>query len=323
MTLRRRHFLQLAAGALATPAVSRLGLAQGYPSKPIRMLVGFPPGNAPDIMARLFAQSMSERLGQQVVVENRPGAASNIAVEATVQAPPDGYTILMTILTNVFNMTLYPNLRFNFIEDVAAVAGIADAPYLLLVNPKVPAKSVTELIAYAKANPGKINFASGGNGSSNHIFTEWFKALAGIDIVHVPYRGPYIPDVLTNQVQMVISPIPQAIQYHRNGELRTLGVSTAKPLAGLPGVPTIDASLPGYVALGWYGLGAPKNTPPEIVSTLNKVVNESLADPKIKEKLAGMSVQPMPMTPAESAKFVSDEHKKWSKVIKDAGVKLS
>jgi tripartite-type tricarboxylate transporter receptor subunit TctC len=190
MKLRRRHFLQLAAGALATPAVSRFGYAQTFPSKPIRFLVGFPPGNAPDIMARLFAQSMSERLGQQVVVENRPGAASNIAVEATVQAPPDGYTILMTILTNVFNMTLYPNLRFNFIEDVAAVAGIADAPYLLLVNPKVPAKTVPELIAYAKANPGKINFASGGNGSSNHIFTEWFKTLAGIDIVHVPYRGP-------------------------------------------------------------------------------------------------------------------------------------
>ncbi len=323
MKLRRRHFLQLTAGALAAPAVSRFGYAQSYPSKPIRFLVGFPAGNAPDIIARLFAQAMSERLGQQVIVENRPGAASNIAVEATVQAPPDGYTILMTILTNIFNMSLYPNLRFNFINDIAAVAGIADAPYLMQVNPKVPAKSVAEFVALAKASPGRINFASGGNGSATHIFTEWFKTLAGIDILHVPYRGPYMPDVLTNQVQLIIGPIPQTIQYYRNGELRTLGVSTAKPLAGLPDVPLISATVPGYVAIGWYGMGAPKNTPPEIVAVLNKAVNDSLADPKIKEKLASMNIQPMPMTPAQSSKFLVDEHTKWSKVIKDAGVKLT
>jgi len=323
MVLRRRHFLQLTAGALAAPAISRFGYAQSYPSKPIRFLVGFPPGNAPDIIARIFAQAMSERLGQQVVVDNRPGAASNIAVEATVQAPPDGYTILMTILTNVFNMSLYPSLRFNFLKDIAGVAGFADAPYLLQVNPKVPVKSTAELIAYAKDNPGKVNFASGGLGSATHIFTEWFKTLAGIDIVHVPYRGPYMPDVLSNQVQMLIGPIPQTIQYYRNGEMRTLGVSTAKPLPDLANVPLISATVPGYVALGWYGLGAPRNTPPEIVNRLNKAVNDCLADPKIKERLAGMNVQPMVMSAAETDTFLAGEHTKWSKVIQDAGVKLT
>jgi tripartite-type tricarboxylate transporter receptor subunit TctC len=240
-----------------------------------------------------------------------------------VQAPPDGYTILMTVLTNVFNMTLYPNLRFNFLEDITPIGNIADAPFLLMVNPKVPAKTVAEFIAYAKANPGKINFASSGNGSSTHIFTELFKALAGVDLMHVPYRSPYIPDLLSNQVQMVIAPIPQAIQFHRTGELRALGVTTAKPLPDLPGIPPIDATVPGYVAVGWYGLGAPKNTPPEVIAVLEKAVVESLKDPKVREKLATVGVQAMPMTAAENKKFLKEEHAKWSKIIKDAGVQVN
>jgi tripartite-type tricarboxylate transporter receptor subunit TctC len=322
MQLRRRRFLQLSLGALAAPALARSAAADTYPSRPIKMIVGFPAGNAPDIVARLIGQWLSDRLGQQVIIDNRPGAASNIATEAVVNAAPDGYTIMMTVLSNVFNQTLYPKLRFNFMRDIASVAGIADAPYLMLINPKVPAKTVPEFIAYAKANPGKLNFASGGIGSSSHIFGELFKMLAGVDIVHVPYRSNYMPDMISNQVQLTFSPIPQGIAYFRSGELRTLGVTTTKRLVSLPDMPTVAESVPGYEALGWYGLGAPKGTPRDIIVKLNEATNAGLADAKLKDRIATLGVQPMPLTPDGFDKFVASDYAKWSKVIKDAGIKL-
>jgi tripartite-type tricarboxylate transporter receptor subunit TctC len=322
MDRQRRRFLQLSAAALAAPVLPRIALAEDYPTRPIKMIVGFPAGNAPDIVARLIGQWLSEKLGQQVVIDNRPGAASNIATEAAVNAAPDGYTIMMTVLTNVFNQALYSKLRFNFMRDIASIGGIADAPYLLLVNPKVPAKTVAELVAYAKANPGKLNFASGGIGSSSHIFGELFKTLAGVDIVHVPYRSNYMPDMISGQVQVTFSPMPQGIAYYHSGELRALGVSTPKRLADLPDVPPIDETVKGYAALGWYGLGAPKGTPPEIIAKLNAALNAGLRDEALKAKIAKLGVQAMPMTPPEFDKFVARDYDKWSKVIKDAGIKL-
>ncbi len=255
-----------------------------------------------------------------MVIDNRPGAASNIATAEAVRAAPDGYTIQMTVLTNVFNTTLYPKLDFNFVSDVAHVAGVANAPYVMIVPPSFPAKTVPEFIAYAKANPGKINFASGGTGSSTHIFTELFKALAGVDMVHVPYRSVYINDLISGHVQVVINPIPQSLELIRTGKLRALGVTTLKRLESLPDVPRVADFVPGYEALGWYGFGMPKNTPVEIVNKLNAATNKALADPKLKERLANLGVEPMPMTSAEFTKFVASEADKWTKVIRAAGV---
>lgn len=322
----RREFLRVAAkalagSALAVPAVARHAHAQAYPSRPIRMLVGFPPGNGPDVMGRLLGEFLSRRLRQPFVIDNRPGAASSIAVEAAVNAPADGYTVLMVVLTNVLNMTLYPNLRFNLLRDIAPVAGIADAPYLLMVNPQVPAKTVGEFVAYAKANPGKINVASGGKGSANHVFGELFKSLAGVDLVHVPYRTSFMPDLISGQVQAVISPMPQAISFLRSGELRTLAVSTAKRMPGWPEIPTIGESVPGYEAVGWYGLGAPSGTPPEIVAKLNAAMNAALADEKLKTRLTDMGVQPMQLSAADFGKFTASEADKWGKVITASGIR--
>ena len=323
MHLRRRRFLQLAAGALAAPAMSRFAQAQAaYPSRPVRLLVGFPAGSAPDIMARVLSQWLSERFGQQFIVDNRPGAASSIAVEAAINAAPDGYTIIMVVLSNVLNATLYPKLKFNFLRDIAPVAGIADTPYLMLVNPAVPAKTVAEFVAYAKANPGKINMASGGNGSASHVFGELFKMLAKVDIVHVPYRTNYIPDMISGQVQLVFAPMPQGIVYLRSGELRALGVSTAKRLEWLPEMPAIAEAVPGYEAIGWYGLGGPQNMPPEIVKQLNDAMSAALTDEKLKARLVTMGVGPMPMSPAELGKFMAQENEKWSKVIKESGIRV-
>ncbi len=274
----RRRFLTLSAGALAAPALVRSAAAQGYPNRPIKFLVGFPPGNAPDIMARLLADYLNPRLGQSLIVENRPGAASSIAVEAAINSPPDGYTVIMVVLSNILNMTLYPNLRFAFLRDIAPVAGIADAPYLLMVNPQVPAKTMPEFIAYAKANPGKINFATGGKGSANHVFAEYFRRMAGIEVVHIPYRGPYMPDLIAGQTQAVIAPLPQSIAFHRSGELRTLGITTAKRHAKLTDIPTVAESVAGYEATGWYGLGAPKGMPAEVTKKLNEAMNDALKD---------------------------------------------
>jgi tripartite-type tricarboxylate transporter receptor subunit TctC len=322
MKLPRRNFLHLAAGAVALPAFSRLARAQAYPSRPVRMIVGFGPGSAPDIVARLIGQWLSDRLGQPFLIENRPGAASNIGTEAVVRAEPDGYTVQMTVLTNVFNTTLYTNLKFNFGSDIAHVAGVANAPYVVVVSPIFPARTIPEFIAYAKANPGKINMASGGTGSSSHIFGELFKTMAGVDLVHVPYRGNYMPDLLAGQVQFAINPIPQALELVRTGKLTALAVTTTHRLAALPDLPTVAEAVPGYEALGWYALGAPKNTPAEIVGKLNAATNAALADPKLKARLADLGVEPMPMTPAKFATFIADETNKWTKVIKSAGVVL-
>jgi tripartite-type tricarboxylate transporter receptor subunit TctC len=319
----RRNFLRLAAGAAALPVFSRRASAQAaYPSRPVRMIVGFPAGNAPDIVARLIGQWLSDLLGQPVVIENRPGAGSNIGTEAAVRSAADGYTILMTVLTNVFNATLYTNLNFNFLSDITHVGGIANAPYLIVVSPSFPAKTVPEFIAYAKANPGKINFASGGKGSSSHIFAELFKAMAGVDLVHVPYRSNSMPDLISAQVHMMVSPIPQVLELVRNGKLRALGVTTTKRLEALPDFPTMAEFVPGYEALGWYGIGVPKNTPAEIVNKLNETTNKALADPKLKARLADLGVEPMPMKPAEFGEFIGRESEKWTKVIRSAGVTL-
>ena len=322
MKLHRRDFLHFTAGALALPALPTLAFAQAYPSRPVRMIVGFGPGSAPDIVARLTGQWLSERLGQPFLIENRPGAASNIGTEAVVRAAPDGYTVQMTVLTNVFNTTLYTNLKFNFGSDMAHVAGVANAPYVVIVPPSFPAKTIPEFIAYAKANPGKINMASGGIGSSSHIFGELLKTMAGVDLVHVPYRASYMPDLLAGQVHVAINPIPQALALIRSGKLTVLAVTTTKRLAALPDVPTVAESVPGYEAIGWYALGAPKSTPAEIVTKLNAATNAALADPKLKARLADLGVEPMPMSPAQFAKFIVSETDKWTKVIKAAGVVL-
>jgi tripartite-type tricarboxylate transporter receptor subunit TctC len=316
----RRQFLHLVAGAAALPIFPRFALAQTYPSRPVRMMVGFPAGNAPDIVARLMGQWLSDSLSQPIVVENRPGAGSNIATEAVVRSPPDGYTLMMTVLTNVFNTTLYTNLNFNFVTDMTHIAGVANAPFVVVVPPSFPAKTIPEFIAYAKANPGKINMASGGKGSATHIFGELFKAMAGVDLLHVPYRGPYIPDLLAGQVHMVVAPIPQALGLIRNGKLTALAVTTAKRLSSLPDVPTVAESVPGYEAIGWYGLGLPKGVPADIVDKLNQATNKALADPKLVTRLADLGVEPMPMIPAQFQKFVVSEADKWTKVIRSAGV---
>jgi tripartite-type tricarboxylate transporter receptor subunit TctC len=321
MKLARRRLLYLSAGAAALPALARKGWAQAYPSRPVRFIVGFPAGNAPDIIARLTGQWLSDRLGQQFVIENRPGAASNIATETALSAPADGYTLLMIVLTNVFNATLYSSLKFDFMRDIAPVASIADAPYVMLLNPSVPAKTLPEFIAYAKANPGKINFASGGNGSSSHIFTELFKTMAGVALVHVPYRTSFMPDLLAGQVHMTINPIPQATEYLVSGKLRALAVTTAKRMPALPDIPAVNEFVPGYEATGWYGLSMPRNTPAEIVKTLNEAMNASLSDPKAKARLVGLGVEPMIKTPAEFGKFIAQESEKWGKVIKFTGIK--
>ncbi len=321
MEFARRRFLHLAAGAAALPALPRVAAAQAYPSRPVRMIVGFPAGNAPDIIARLVGQWLSERLGQQFIIDNRPGAASNIATEAALAAPADGYTVQMIVLTNVMNAALYSNLKFNFMRDIAPIAGIADAPYVILVNPLVPAKTIPEFIAYAKANPGKINYASGGPGSTSHIFTELLQRMAGIDLVHVPYRSSFMPDLLSGQVQITINPVPQAMAYVRNGQLRGLAVTTAKRLEQLPDMPTVRETGPDYVATGWYGLSAPRNTPVEIVNKLNEAMNAALADPSVKARLSSLGVEAMPMNSASFAKFINDESGKWTPVIRSAGIK--
>ena len=322
MNSSRRRFLQCAAGAAALPAVSTAAWSQAYPSRPVRFIVGFPAGNAPDIIARLVGQMLSERLGQQFVIENRPGAASNIATETALGAPADGYTLQMIVLTNVFNATLYPNTKFNFMRDIAPVGGVANAPYLIVINPSLPVKTIPEFIAYAKAHPGKINYASGGNGSSSHIFGEMLKKMAGIDLTHVPYRSSFMPDLLSGQIQMTINPIPQAMEYVRTGTLRAIATTTAKRLDFLPDIPTVGESVAGYEALGWYGLSMPKGTPPEIVNKINEATTAALADPKVKARLATLGVEPMPLTPAAFAKFINDDYEKWSGVIKTTSIKV-
>jgi tripartite-type tricarboxylate transporter receptor subunit TctC len=322
MTLRRRQFLRLAAGAAALPALCRVAAADAYPSRPVQMMVGFPPGSAPDIVARLSGQWLSERLGQNFVIENRPGAASNIGTELVVKAQPDGYTIMMDVLSNVLNASLYQNLSFNFIRDIAPVATVANAPYVVLVTNSLPAATVPDFIAYAKANPGKINMASGGIGTASHVFGVLFMTLAGIDMVHVPYRTNYMSDLISGQVQVVINPMPQSMEFVRGGKVRALAVTTAKRQDALPDLPTVNQFVPGYEAIGWYGIGAPKATPGNIIERLNGAINAALDDAGPKARLAELGVEPMKKTPAQVAQFIAGENDKWSRVIREANIKL-
>jgi len=323
MKLPRRKFLHLAAGAAALPALPRVASALDYPTRPVHLLVGFAAGGPLDTSARLIGQWLSERLGQPFVIENRPGAGSNLATEIVARAPPDGYTLLEASAANAWNAALYDNLSFNFIRDIALVAGVRRAAGVMEVNPSVPVKTVPEFIAYAKANPGKINMATGGAGSAPHLYGELFKMMAGVDLVTVNYRGsaPALPDLIAGQVQVMFDVVISSIGHIRAGKLRPLGVTTAARLAVLPDVPPISDFLPGYEASSWDGIGAPANTPPEIIGILNKQVNAALADPIFKARLADLGAEPFAGSPAEFGKFIVDYTEKWGKLIRAAGIK--
>jgi tripartite-type tricarboxylate transporter receptor subunit TctC len=324
MKLPRRNFLHLAAGAAALPVLSRIAFAQAYPTRPVRLIVPFAPAGGSDTIARLMGQWLSERLGQPFIIENRPGAGANIGTEAVVRASPDGYTLLIAGGYNAINATLYDKLNFNFIRDITAVAGIVVYPDIMLVNPSVPAKTVPEFIAYAKANPGKLTVASSGIGSPGHVAGELFKMMAGVDMVHVPYRsaGPALTDLLAGQVQVGFPSLPSAIEYVRAGKLRALAVTTATRSEALPDVPSVGEFVPGYEASGWFGVGAPRATPAEIVDKLNNEINAALADPKIKARLADLGGTPLVISAADFEKLIADETEKWAKVIKFAGIKV-
>src|SRR5215470_13911574 len=323
MKLPRRNFLHLAAVAAALPALRRIARAQAYPLRPVRIIVGFAPGGATDIVARLIGQWLSERFGQQFVIENRPGAASNMGTEAVVNAPPDGYTLLVVTSVNTINATLYERLNFNLIRDIAPVASIHREPFLVEVNPSVPVKTVPEFITHAKDNPGKINMASAGIGSGNHIAGELFKMMTGVNLAHVPYRGagPALVDLLGGQVQVMFATMSSSIEYVRAGKLRALAVTTTTRSPVLPDIPTVAEFVPGYEFSFWTGIGAPRNTPAEIVDKLNTEINAALADPKLRARLADLGGTPLPGSPAQFGKLIVDETEKWGKVIKFAGIK--
>jgi tripartite-type tricarboxylate transporter receptor subunit TctC len=323
MKLPRRNFLRLAAGAAAPPAALRFAWAQAYPSRPVRLIVGFAPGGGTDILARLMGQWLSERLGQPFVIDNRPGANSNVATEAVVRAPPDGYTLLVVDTAPTINATFYDKLNFDFIRDIAPVAGIARQPMMMLVNPSVPAKTVSEFITYAKANPGKISMASPGSGNIGHVCGELFKMITGVNLVHVPYRGggPALADLVGGQVEVMFQGLLASIEYIRSGRLRALAVTTATRVEALPDVPTVGEFLPGYEAEDWKGVFAPKNTPTEIVALLNREMNAALADPMAKAKLAELGGSSLPGTPTDFSKLIADETEKWARVVKFASIK--
>jgi tripartite-type tricarboxylate transporter receptor subunit TctC len=324
MKLPRRQFLYLAAGAAALPAVSRIARAQTYPTRPVRVIVPIAPGGVSDITARLIGQWLSERLGQQFVIDNRPGGGGNIGTEAVVRAPPDGYTLLLVGSFNAVNATFYDKLNYNFIRDIAPVAGIIVVPSVLVVHPSVPAKTVPEFIAYAKANPHKLNMASAGTGTASHIAGELFKMMAGVDMVHLPYRGggPAFNDLLGGQVQVMFASTVGSIGYIRAGRLRPLAITSATRSEALPDVPTVSEFVPGYEASFWFGVGAPKATPAKIVDRLNEEINAALADAEMKARLTELGSVPMPMTPAEFGKLIADETEKWAKVVKFVGIKV-
>ena len=323
MKLARRRLLQLAAGAVALPAISRGAWAQAYPSRPVRLIIGYTPGGSADITARLTGQWLSERLGQPVVVESRPGAATNLATEAVVRAPGDGYTLLLVAPANAINATLYDKLSFNFLRDIAPVAGIIRFPNVVVVNPSLPIKTIPELIAYAKANPGKLNMASSGNGSTIHMSGELFKMMTGINMVHVPYRGgaPALTDLIAGQVHVMFDKVPTSAEHIKAGKLRALAVTSTTRSAVLPDLPTVADVLPGYEASAWYGVGVPKNTPAEIIDRINKEINAILADPKSKARLADLGASLLPGSPADFGKVVADETEKWGKVVEFSGAK--
>jgi tripartite-type tricarboxylate transporter receptor subunit TctC len=321
MKIHRRTFLRLAAGTAALSAAPGAGRADTYPSRPVRIIVGFPAGSASDILARVMAPWLSERLGQQFVIENRTGAATNIAAELVAHASPDGYMLLFITSTSSVNATLYPHLNFNFPSDFAPIGSFDLVPYVLELNPGMPAKTVPEFIAYAKAHPGQINMATQGIGSGPHVAGELFNMMAGVKLVHVPYSGNPYPDLIGGQVQGMFSPIAASIGYVKSGQLRPLAVSTPKRLAALPDLPTISEFVPGYEANGWHGLAAPKGTSDEIIERIAKVIDAGVADPQMQGRFVSLGLEPMPMAPAAFAKFVADDTAKWAKVIKFADIK--
>jgi tripartite-type tricarboxylate transporter receptor subunit TctC len=322
MRLPRRKFLRLA-GAAAASALARPALALDYPTRLVRWVVGFPAGGQQDIMARLIAAWLSDRLSQQFVIENRSGAGGSVGAEAVINSPPDGYTMLLVGSPNAINATLYRNLSYVFVRDMAQVAGIARTPLVIEVHPSVPAKTLPEFIAYAKARPGKLNYASAGNGTPQHVSGELFKLMAGLDIVHVPYRGsaPALIDMLAGHVQLMVDPLPASIGFVRTGQLRGLAVTSAERWPALPDLPTATESVPGYLAESWYGAGVPAHTPVEIVDKLNREINAGLADPKIKARIIDLGATPMPGTPADFANFVAAETDKWGKVVRASGAR--
>src|SRR6267142_367657 len=319
----RRQFLHLAAGAAALPTFSRIARAQAYPTRPVRIVLGFPPGGAYDTIARPMGQWLSERLGQPFIIENRPGAGSNLATEAVARAPADGHTLLMIGPTQVMNISLYERLNFDFLHDISPVGGVTLTSLVMVVNPSVPAKTAAAFIAYAKANPGKINMASSGNGTINHIAGELLKMMTGINMVHVPYRGgaPASTDLIGGQVQMLLATMASSIEYVRAGKVRALAVTTTKRSEALPDVPPLAETVPGFETNDWYGIGATKGTPADIIDKLNKEIGAALVDPKMKDRLAVIGGVPMPTTPAEFGKLMTNDAEKWSKVIRTAGIK--
>jgi tripartite-type tricarboxylate transporter receptor subunit TctC len=323
MKLPRRRFLRLAAGAAALPVISRLASAQTYPTRPVRWIVPYPPGGATDILARLLGQWLSERLGQSFIIDNRPGAGSNIGTEAVVRAPPDGHTFLVCDTTSAVNATLYDKLNFNFIHDIAPVAGIVRLPFVVLLHPSVPARTIADLIGYAKANPGKINMASAGNGTLPHVAGELFKMMTGADMLTVTYRGaaPALTDLLGGQVQVYFGTTPASIEYIRAGKLRAIAVTTTTRLEVLPDIPTVSDSVPSYEASGWWGVGAPRGTPTEIVDWLNKEINAAFADANIRARFADMGGTALTGSPADFGKLIAAETEKWGKVVKFSGAK--
>lgn len=322
--LPRREFVRLAAAAAAVPALPRLAAAQAYPTRMVRIVVGFAAGGGVDITARLIGQWLSERLGQSFVVENRPGADGNLGTEAVINAPPDGYTLLLATVPNAVNATLYPKLNFNFMRDTAPVAGVIRVPMVVLIHPSVPAKTIPEFITYAKANPGRINMASAGTGSAPHMAGELFKTMADVDLVHVPYRGqgPALTDLLGGQVQIPFATAPGTADYIRTGKLRALAVTTASRADVLRELPTVGSFLPGYEASQWYGLVAPKRTPPDAIDALNRAVNAAFADAKMSARFTEIAGEPLAGSPADLGRLVADETEKWAKVVKFVGIKL-
>jgi tripartite-type tricarboxylate transporter receptor subunit TctC len=322
--LPRRKFLFLAAGAAALPAVARIAAAQTYPARPVRLISSFAAGGPNDLLARLIGQWLSERLGQPFIIDNRPGAGGNIGAEVAAKAPPDGYTLLMVAPANVVNVTLYDKLDFNFMRDIAPVGGLTRVPEVMEVNPSFPAKTVPEFIAYARANPGKINMASGGKGSAAHVAGELFMMMTGVDMVHVAYRGlaPALTDLLAGQVQVIFDSVPNSIAHIRAGRLRALATTTATRLEALPDIPTVSETVPGYEASALAGVGAPRATPPEIIATINREINAALADPKMRTRLADLGGTPIPGSPDDYGRMLAAEIEKWAKVVRTAHIKL-